>query len=159
MIHGKKNFYYFANHRHCPKCNRSRKSSKELSISRLPNILIIHLKRFETKGVWRDKLNNFVDFPIRNLDLTQYTPCPLPAKQMGGVEPDPSQQPPFLYDLYGVCNHFGSMNGGHYTAFVRNGNGNQWQVFDDSRVTTCNEMSVVSRNAYVLFFVRKNIRW
>lgn len=27
---------------------------------------------------------------------------------------------PVLYDLYGVSNHYGSLNGGHYTACVKN---------------------------------------
>lgn len=26
----------------------------------------------------------------------------------------------FRYNLYAVCNHYGSLSGGHYTAFARN---------------------------------------
>lgn len=31
----------------------------------------------------------------------------------------PANEPPPVYDLYGVINHFGSILGGHYTAFAR----------------------------------------
>ena len=43
-----------------------------------------------------------------------------------------------IYDLYAVSNHFGSLNGGHYTAFARNPISNKWNDFDDSNV---NKMS------------------
>lgn len=31
----------------------------------------------------------------------------------------PSSEPPPLYDLYGVVNHYGGILGGHYTSYVR----------------------------------------
>ena len=58
------------------------------------------------------------------------------------------------YDLYGVVNHFGSLNGGHYTANCRNPDG-QWYNFNDSSVSAIGNKNVVSSSAYLLFYRRK----
>lgn len=40
-------------------------------------------------------------------------------------------------------NHYGGLNGGHYTAFVRSGyRHGQWYHFDDSRVSSLPETDV-----------------
>ena len=39
---------------------------------------------------------------------------------------------PVLYDLYGVSNHFVSLNGGHYTATCRSVGKGGWHYFNDS---------------------------
>lgn len=36
-----------------------------------------------------------------------------------------------VYDLYAVSNHFGSLNGGHYTASAKNPDG-RWYYYNDS---------------------------
>jgi len=61
-----------------------------------------------------------------------------------------------IYDLYAVSNHFGSMGGGHYTAFAKNPHFNKWFEFDDETVSSISESSVVSRAAYVLFYKRRD---
>lgn len=52
----------------------------------------------------KNKLETYVDFPIDNLDLSAYITH--------------GSQKSYHYTLYAVSNHFGSMGGGHYTAFV-----------------------------------------
>lgn len=54
----------------------------------------------------KNKLETFVDFPITDLDLSTYIP-----HRKG--------QSSNCYMLYAASNHYGSMGGGHYTAFVR----------------------------------------
>uniref|UniRef100_A0A8C6NEF8 Ubiquitin carboxyl-terminal hydrolase 19 n=1 Tax=Melopsittacus undulatus TaxID=13146 RepID=A0A8C6NEF8_MELUD len=137
---------------YCPKCKQHREASKQLMLWRLPNVLIIQLKRFSFRSfIWRDKINDMVDFPVRNLDLSKF--C---IGQKG------EQQLP-VYDLYAVINHYGGMIGGHYTAYARlpNDKNSQrsdvgWRLFDDSTVTTVDESQVVTRYAYVLFYRRRN---
>lgn len=52
--------------RYCPKCQQHREASKQLLLWRLPNVLIIQLKRFSFRSfIWRDKINDMVDFPVR----------------------------------------------------------------------------------------------
>lgn len=106
-----------ATNRNCPHCKTLRKATKNLSLSRLPPVLLIHLKRFSSKGHFTDKIETFVDYPIRSLDLTNYMPPPLPPGVDMGLQPsrdDPrAQVPPYRYDLYGVTNHFGTLSSGH----------------------------------------------
>ncbi|XP_041080722.1 ubiquitin carboxyl-terminal hydrolase 19-like isoform X5 [Polyodon spathula] len=137
---------------YCPKCKQHREASKQLMLWRLPNVLIIQLKRFSFRSfIWRDKINDMVDFPVRSLDLSNF--C--------NDQKDDTQPP--IYDLYGVINHYGGMIGGHYTAYARlpsDKNSQRsdvgWRLFDDSTVTTVEESQVVTRYAYVLFYRRRN---
>ena len=60
-----------------------------------------------------------------------------------------------MYDLYGVVNHQGVLGGGHYYSFVK-ANG-MWLCFNDDQVTAASEASVVSQNAYILFYQRRDM--
>ncbi|KAI3688025.1 hypothetical protein L1987_81731 [Smallanthus sonchifolius] len=79
---------------YCPKCKEHRQASKKLDLWRLPEVLIIHLKRFSYNRFLKDKLETFVDFPIVDFDLSNYT-----------VHKD--SQSCFRYKLYAVSNHYG----------------------------------------------------
>lgn len=57
-----------------------------------------------------------------------------------------------VYDLYGVSNHYGSLNGGHYTAYCLNPLYNKWFEFDDTDVSRIDESKLVSKAAYVLYY-------
>ncbi|KAK7685732.1 hypothetical protein QCA50_011077 [Cerrena zonata] len=107
---------------HCPKCKTLRQATKRLTLSRLPPILLVHLKRFSHKGHFTDKIETRVNFPMKELDLTNYMPLPLPPGQAPTQHlpyDDPRlQKPPYKYDLYAVTNHYGTLSSGHYTAFV-----------------------------------------
>src|SRR5262249_51833501 len=49
----------------CSHCKVRRRARKRLQISRLPDILLIHLKRFSFQGPFRNKIENLVRFPLR----------------------------------------------------------------------------------------------
>nr|XP_019051247.1 hypothetical protein I302_01696 [Kwoniella bestiolae CBS 10118]OCF30177.1 hypothetical protein I302_01696 [Kwoniella bestiolae CBS 10118] len=136
----------------CPRCKVPRRASKTLTISRLPPVLLIQLKRFTTQnGVFWDKSETPVIFPVKSLDLTRY----VPRRQQTGREDleDPRcQVGPFKYDLYGVSNHMGTLSSGHYTAYVKSSKG--WMYCEDSKVSKAHEKDVVSRPAYILFYKR-----
>lgn len=99
--------------RNCPTCKRPQRATKQLRIARLPTILIIHLKRFHYAGPWRDKLNTFIDYPLHNLDLTKY----VLAKPSTSRDSASESAERYLYDLYAVTNHFGTLSGGHCLSF------------------------------------------
>ena len=163
--------------RDCPQCKVKRRASKKLSLARLPPVLMVHLKRFEANGRFSDKIDTFVDFPMKSLDLTNYMPPPLPPgadrSQLNGGLPisleDPrSQIPPYRYDLYGVTNHYGNLSSGHCeflrlflsyliaynykpsdTAFIASRGG--WMYCDDSSVKPVDPKQVVVRNIASFF--------
>ncbi|KAF5389439.1 hypothetical protein D9757_004397 [Collybiopsis confluens] len=144
----------------CPRCKTKRRASKALSLARLPPVLVIHLKRFEANGRFSDKIDTFVEFPVKSLDFTSLMPPPLPsgADQSllnvgAGMDMDPRVQiGPYKYDLYGVTNHYGNLSSGHYTAFVASRGG--WLYYDDSSVKNVDVKQVVNQKAYVLFYKR-----
>jgi len=100
--------------RNCPTCKRPQKATKQLRLARLPPILIVHLKRFHYAGPWRDKLNTFIDYPMRDLDLTRFVLEDMTESQIPPVE----RSQKYLYDLYAVTNHFGTLSGGHCQLFL-----------------------------------------
>ena len=104
----------------------------------LPNILIIDLKRYDIYG---KKLQNFVDVPLENLDLSKYI-----------VGYNKSS---YIYDLYGVCNHSGGTMGGHYTCIIKNANG-KWYEFNDTFINVVNDNNIISNKSYCFFFRKKN---
>ena len=111
---------------------------KKLQFWSLPNILVIDLKRFNNQF---QKNQIFISFPLDDLDLSSY---------VIGYKKDN-----YKYELYGVCNHSGSVMGGHYTSYVKNANG-KWYHFNDTSVSEVgiNE-SIISSKAYVLFYRKK----
>jgi ubiquitin C-terminal hydrolase len=61
-----------------------------------------------------------------------------------------------VYDLYGICNHSGGVQGGHYTSFIKNANG-KWYHFNDTNVTEIEENKLISPKAYCLFYRKKTV--
>jgi len=112
---------------------------KHITFWNFPKVLIITLKRFHGDGI--RKIQSPVTFPINNLDLSKY---------VSGYNPKL-----YLYDLYAVCNHSGGVQGGHYTAFVKNANGT-WVHFNDQLTTPIDPATIVTPMAYCLFYRKKN---
>lgn len=130
---------------------------KRISISRLPDQLIIHLKRFEFdfERMQQIKLHDRFEFPME-LDMYPYTKegqeekrkrssssaseyspdGPKSSQNDGGrtTAPEYSQ-----YELVGTVVHMGTANSGHYYSFLREqdagSENNQWFEFNDTVVS------------------------
>ncbi|XP_049588435.1 ubiquitin carboxyl-terminal hydrolase 4 isoform X2 [Syngnathus scovelli] len=126
---------------YCPTCKKHQRATKKFDLWSLPRILVVHLKRFSYNRCWRDKLDTVVDFPIRDLNMSEFL-C------------DPKAGP-HTYDLVAVSNHYGGMGGGHYTAYGKNKVDGKWYHFDDSSVSSSEEDQIVTKAAYVLFYQRR----
>ncbi|XP_072339365.1 ubiquitin carboxyl-terminal hydrolase 43a [Scyliorhinus torazame] len=149
----------------CPHCKNLQQGMVKLNLWTLPDILIIHLKRFRQMGERRTKLSTLVKFPLLGLDMTPHV-----AKRTPNTKnflshwspwrrpriPSGSNHESFVYDLYAVCNHHGSMQGGHYTAYCRNSVDGQWYDYDDSNADLTPEGEVCTRGAYILFYQKRN---
>uniref|UniRef100_A0A6S8PAR9 ubiquitinyl hydrolase 1 n=1 Tax=Amphora coffeiformis TaxID=265554 RepID=A0A6S8PAR9_9STRA len=140
---------------YCSKCKDHVRAMKTMELWRLPDVLVVHLKRFEFRNVLRrDKLETFVDFPVDNFDMSRHCGS---TQQSTFV----NEHTPAIYDLFGVVNHYGRMGFGHYTAFCREwnelGEMSSWSLFDDSAVSSVVGNNVVSPAAYVLFYRRRPV--
>ncbi|XP_036399789.1 ubiquitin carboxyl-terminal hydrolase 8 isoform X1 [Megalops cyprinoides] len=122
----------------CRHCKTHRDSTKKLEIWKVPPILLVHLKRFSYEGRWKQKLQTSVDFPLENLDLSQYVIGPKHNLKR--------------YNLFGVSNHYGGLDGGHYTAYCKNTIKQRWYKFDDHEVMDISTSSVKSSAAYIFFY-------
>ncbi|XP_064415015.1 ubiquitin carboxyl-terminal hydrolase 11 [Latimeria chalumnae] len=131
---------------YCPMCKKHQLATKKLDLWSLPEVLIIHLKRFSYTKYSREKLDTVVQFPIRDLDFSDFIIKPKTE--------DSSR--PCKYDLIAVSNHYGGLRDGHYTSFARNKDNGQWYYFDDNSVSYATEERVVSSAAYVLFYQRQD---
>lgn len=131
---------------YCPVCKKHQLATKKLDLWSLPEVLIIHLKRFSYIKFTREKLDSIVEFPLRDLDFSGF----LLRKHLSDGEP------PSCYDLIAVSNHYGGLRDGHYTSYARNKDNGQWYYFDDSKVTYAQEDQIVTNAAYVLFYHRQD---
>ena len=125
----------------CKNCHKIVKHLKYVRFAILPKILIISLQRIDTM---KNKKNNikviFEDF----LDLDKF------------IDNDFLKGNSSKYKLYGVVCHMGTVNFGHYTAYLNLGLKGRWFEFNDSSVTiTGNEFP--KDNAYILFYINDEI--
>ncbi|XP_003987231.2 inactive ubiquitin carboxyl-terminal hydrolase 50 isoform X1 [Felis catus] len=123
---------------HCSFCETKQETAVRASISKAPKVIIFHLKRFDILGTMKRKLRTDIHYPLTNLDLSPYI-CPVFRKHP-------------KYNLCAVVNHFGDLDGGHYTAFCKNSVTQAWYSFDDTRVSEIPDTSVQTATAYLLFY-------
>lgn len=134
----------------CDVCCTLQEAKKRLRVKRLPNVLLLHLKRFkyfEAAQRYR-KLSHRVMFPFQ-LRLTNTS--------------DEAENADRLYDLSAVVIHIGSgPNHGHYICFVKTHG--HWMMFDDEAVEvipesqiatvfgSTQETNALTETGYILFY-------
>ena len=125
--------------------NKKQDVNKKLLFWSLPNVMIIDIKRFITSMTGRSKKNQqFIDIPINNVDFSKYV--------------EGYAKETYIYDLYAICNHHGQIDGGHYSATIKNANG-KWYNFNDTQVTEIliNDNIISGNTPYCLFYRKKKI--
>lgn len=159
----------------CSHCKCEREATKQIIISRAPQFLVVHFKRFSaSKTESARKVHTPIDFPLHGLNMEPYMiPPPSPevarqvAKLAGGdaVVVDPAVTPPYQYDAYGVMRHLGkSGNGGHYISLVKDSARGCWRKFDDERATDFDphklkaDQRLQNEQAYLVFYARSAAR-
>lgn len=155
----------------CPYCQQYLPVVKTLGLWSLPDILVIHFKRFrqqQLKGRNSAKLTTMVDFPLYGFDMTPHLANKnaintsknlnnIDNVLLGGLGWSPWKRPPRpkltglhqnqndlinTYDLYAICYHHGDdLETGHYTAACKNPYDNQWYGYDDTKVTNLSQQA------------------
>jgi ubiquitin C-terminal hydrolase len=141
---------------YCPNCKKHVCALKMIALWSVPDILILHLKRFQfencsvSNNILRSKIDDTVKFPIDRLDLTKHVLGPI------------DQNAPPVFKLFGVSEHVGrTANSGHYTATVRNCKDGRWYRYNDAHVGETTGDAAVTGGAYLLFYQRTkgSARW
>ncbi|CAF1892453.1 hypothetical protein Bca4012_048664 [Brassica carinata] len=121
----------------CERCKQKVRAVKQLTVSKAPYVLTVHLKRFEAHR--SEKIDKKVQFASA-VDMKPFVSGPCAGN--------------LKYTLYGVLVHYGrSSHSGHYACFVRTSSG-MWYSLDDNRVSKVSENTVFNQKAYMLFYVR-----
>lgn len=120
----------------CPACRGRHSATKALRIHRFPRCLVLHIKRFKGLNRTHYKLSSNVSFPLHGLNLAPFST----AAAAGKAASHSGRGAPGLYDLYAVSNHTGSLDSGHYTAYVKvadpeNEGDQKWLLLADDKVS------------------------
>jgi ubiquitin carboxyl-terminal hydrolase 9/24 len=144
----------------CDVCATKKTTNRSACINKLPNLMVLHLKRFELDFQTFEtvKLNNKMEFPFdTHLNMFKYTKegleweelnkQKLKEEEAGQSSPKPSNiqyesiaipkpdMTDYEYELQGVLVHSGVAQGGHYYSFSRDPENNEkWYKLDDEDV-------------------------
>lgn len=153
----------------CPHCKCERDATKQIILTRLPQFLVIHFKRFSASRTEATrKIHTPIEFPLHGLNMNRFVLSPPQSavdQQVATGDPkmafNPATLPPFSYDCYGVLRHLGSSgDGGHYISLVKDQGRGCWRKFDDERHYDFEPSQLSARDrlqnseAYILFFQR-----
>jgi len=111
------------------KTGQHKKIKKYTKICYLPNILVIHFKRWNNSF---NKNRQIIHFD-ETINVYPYT--------IHKHENDCN------YELFGIINHEGSVLGGHYYTYIKK---NKWICFDDNKVYSIND--IINDRNYCLFY-------
>jgi ubiquitin C-terminal hydrolase len=118
---------------------------KRLVYWSLPDVMILDIKRFEYSPETFSYVKNqtAIRIPVENVDFSKYV--------------EGYNKESYVYDLYGICNHHGDENFGHYTSTVKTAS-SKWYNFNDANVKEVSipKNEIVGNTPYCLFY-RKRI--
>ncbi|KAI6230206.1 Ubiquitin carboxyl-terminal hydrolase [Aphelenchoides fujianensis] len=129
----------------CVHCSAHSNALRSTETWKLPNVMIICLKRFAQRH--GELVKNDIDVMIP--DIVDMKPHLHPQS--------PEHKQETRYRRYAVTYHVGQLNGGHYTSRVLVPDaevGARWLNFDDRTVTECS--TPPNRFAFILYYSRVN---
>ncbi|KAM3225822.1 hypothetical protein ACQJBY_058495 [Aegilops geniculata] len=125
----------------CESCKVQVCKDKRLVLDKAPDVIAFQLKRFTTLDNSIEKIDKHVAYPSE-LDLKPFH-----------NNPDKEE---LMYDLYGVVEHSGLPNYGHYVCTIRS-SPSTWHLMNDSNVDSITETCALNQEAYILFYVRQGM--
>ncbi len=133
---------------HCINCKQKRDAVQNTYLWESPEILVIHLKRFNNNLIGSTyvtgRISTTISFPFDKLDISNI------------ISPHTISNLSCVYNLYGIVNQSGSLDGGHYMAYCKNKLNNNWYCFNDSNVRYVDPSlyDTMYDGAYLLFYER-----
>uniref|UniRef100_A0A8C9T9T4 USP domain-containing protein n=1 Tax=Scleropages formosus TaxID=113540 RepID=A0A8C9T9T4_SCLFO len=102
------------NQMYCDICDEKTDTEVSCEMEVCPEILTLHLKRFDFDYNYMTYVKNncLVEIPLKLHDTKKHT-----------------------FELYAAINHRGSLAGGHYNALIKSFEDENWYLFDDAYVT------------------------
>jgi len=113
---------------------------KRYIITRLPKFLLLHIKRFNKNNFFLEKNHTIVNFPIKNLDMKNYTTAQIPVK----------------YDLVSNIIHEGQPDKGSYSVHIQNRGDEQWYEMQDLVVKKILPELIAVSEAYLQIYEQKD---
>ncbi|KAF1925084.1 ubiquitin carboxyl-terminal hydrolase 2 [Didymella exigua CBS 183.55] len=163
----------------CPRCKKDREAIKKITITRAPDTLVVHFKRFSAShNESARKVRTPINFPLQALDMSPFMDAPMSpeqesyiahkapdgAVQLAGIKADPTMNGPYMYNAYAVIHHIGATLGsGHYTAFVKDKARGCWRSFNDDRLVDFEPGNLQPKDrlqnerAYIVFYERERV--
>ena len=111
-----------------------------MDIWKLPNVLVLHFKRFMQTASSPMKLETKIEYPSM-LDMSKYV--------VG-----PHSDMDCTYKLYAAMYHSGGIGGGHYVARAFHSKSRKWYLFDDASVKQVPPAGKHTTDAYVVFYAK-----
>ncbi len=155
----------------CPACSvrhnaEDGSATKRISLSILPPILVVQLKRFiyqmvrleDGSFVLNNERNNTPVSFSTTLDMKPFLQGEGPESSQASAASE--QQPSTRYELFAAVLQFGSLSMGHYTAAIKCPRTGQWRHISDRDMEVVEDVSHsiayehIQRAAYLLFYRR-----
>jgi len=112
-------------------------------VMRLPQYMILHMRRFTKNNFFVEKNPTLVNFPVKNLELKDY--IPLPIARVG-------EKQQTKYDLIANLVHDGKPGEGSYRVFVQRRSEEMWYEMQDLHVAETLPQMVALSEAYMQIY-------
>ena len=126
----------------CPSCKALSESTRETCIINSAPILIIQLCRFSNQGGQLIKDANF--FSCTQSESNKHLVVPITVEDEVSCTNK--------YSLIATINHSGTLNRGHYWAFIKGLHSSSWYSCNDKLVFNVEERSLNNISPYILFY-------
>ncbi|KAF8414191.1 hypothetical protein HHK36_002190 [Tetracentron sinense] len=112
-------------------------------VTRLPQYMILHMRRFTKNNFFVEKNPTLVNFPVKNLELKDYIPLPTPKE---------NERLRTKYDLIANIVHDGKPGEGFYRVFVQRKSEELWYEMQDLHVAETLPQMVALSETYMQIY-------
>ncbi|KAI3901872.1 hypothetical protein MKW92_040769 [Papaver armeniacum] len=112
-------------------------------VTRLPQYLILHMRRFTQNNLGIEKNPTLVNFPVKNLELKDYIPLPVPKE---------TENLRTKYDLITNVVHDGTLREGVYRVYVQRKSEELWYEMKDTHVAELPLQMVAPSETYMQIY-------